>query len=128
MWVAYSTSHSSLQALNQLRQDFKPPSLEFENTGRFVAIAVVFGITIVAALLSGWLSLRVHHPGWATCCVSMLWLMIILLMFLGVGLLRGIYVVSTDSCLYAETFVVRYVAKKVVDPQTKTFVSSKTLS
>lgn len=112
-----------LQGIHDMKGSYEQPSLTFEDTGRFVAIAVVFGLTILASLLAGGLSLRVRHPIWASVWVAILWLFVAILMLLGVGLLKGVYVVGKDTCLYAETFVTRYANTKVTDPTKKAFVS-----
>lgn len=39
-----------------------------------------------------------------------------LLMFLGVGLLKGVNVVTTDGCLYAETFVFNFAFERIRSP------------
>jgi hypothetical protein len=108
--------------INSLQADIQPPSETFENTGRYIAIAVAFAITIVAALGSGLLSLKVRHPVWASAFVALLWLFVTFLMLLGVGLLSGVRVVSKDACLYSETFAVTYAKNKVQDPQKKEWI------
>lgn len=108
--------------IDDLQADIQPPSESFESTGRYIAIAVVFALTIISALGSGLLSLRVKHPVWASAFVALLWLFVTLLMLLGVGLLSGVRVVSKDACLYSETFAVNYAKDKVQDPQKKEWI------
>jgi hypothetical protein len=96
--------------------------MTFEDEGRFIAIAVMFSLTIVAALAAGLLSLRVGTPFWASFFVAALWFCVALLMLLGVGILQGVHAVSTDTCLYAETFAVHYAGQKVQDPQKSAFL------
>ncbi len=127
---ARSGIDSGIQAINDylkttiddLQANIQPPSESFESTGRYIAIAVCFALTIVAAIGAGLLSLTVRHPTWASAFVALLWLFVALLMLLGVGLLGGVRVVSKDACLYSETFAVYYAKNKVQDPQKKEWI------
>jgi hypothetical protein len=111
------------QTIASINNRFKSPSLAFEDTGRFIAIAVLFGLTIVFSIGAALLSLRVAHPKWASTFVALLWLFVALLMLLGVGLMQGVHVVGKDTCLYVETYAVEYATTKVDDPQKKEWVS-----
>ena len=100
-----------------IKDDYKGPSTVFQNKGRLITIAVLFGLTILAALGAALLALRVKHPVWASAFVAVLWFCTALLMLLGVGLLSGLVIVSKDACLYLENYAVDYAATKVVDSQ-----------
>jgi hypothetical protein len=109
-------------AIDDMQATIQPPSETFQDTGRYIGIAVSFALTIVAALGAGLLSLQVKHPTWASAFVALLWFFVALLMFLGVGLLSGVRVVSKDGCLYSETFAVYYAKSKVTDPQKREWI------
>lgn len=88
--------------IKDIRHSWERPTMAIENTWRFIPIAVVFGTTIlfsVVIAVTFW-SLRWYRA--STVALLFFWLDISLLMFLGVGLLRSVYVVSSDACLYAE--------------------------
>jgi len=108
--------------IDDMRSDFQLPSEDFETYGRFIAIAVAFALTIISALGSGLLSLRVKHPVWASAFVAVLWLFVGILMFLGVGLLGGVRIVSKDGCLYSETFAINYAKSRVQDQLKKEWI------
>jgi hypothetical protein len=108
--------------IDDLQAEIQPPSENFESTGRYIAITVAFALTIVSALGSGLLSLKVKHPVWASLFVAVLWFFVAVLMLLGVGLLSGVRVVSKDGCLYAETFAVNYAKSTVQDLQKKEWI------
>lgn len=108
--------------IHTMQTDYQPPTETFQDTGRYIAIAVMFALTIIAALGAGFLSLKVNHPIWASSFVALLWLCVCLLMLLGVGLLEGVKSVSGDACLYAETYAVQYAETKVGDPQKKQWI------
>ncbi len=105
-----------LQGLLGLRNSVEPPTMEFEETGRFIAIAVLFGRVILFSGLAGILSYGCRFPRWTSTNIIFLWFFVMLLMFLGVGLLKGVNVVTTDGCLYAETFVFNYALERITNP------------
>ena len=113
-----------VNTISTMQEDFRRPSLDFENKWRFVVIAILFGFMIIIALATGLFGARMTHIGWTAFFVALLWFIVMLLMLLGAGLLQGVYVVSTDTCLYAESFVLRYAMEKVDDPQRQEFVST----
>lgn len=110
-----------VQGLQGFRDDFEPPTLAFQNTGRFVAIAVLFGMVILFSLLSAGFVVWGSYPRVGATSVILLWLFVTLLMFLGVGLLKGVNYITEDGCLYSETFVVNYAADYIDDPLAKKF-------
>lgn len=108
--------------MDSFRGSLNPPTMAFENTGRFIAIAVLFGLVILISLLSGVLCVKCRHPRWTATSVILLWFFIALLMLLGVGLLQGVNYFSTDACLYSESFLVSLVLRRVQDPVLKNLV------
>lgn len=105
-----------------MENSFQDPTLFFEDKGRYIAIIVMFSLTIVASLGAGFLSLRVGHPIWASVFVALLWLCVGLLMIMGVAFLQGLSTVSKDACLYIENFSVNYVQSNVADGQKKQWI------
>lgn len=110
------TNTTFVQGLLGLRNSVEPPTMEFEETGRFIAIAVLFGLVILFSGLAGILSYGCRFPRWTSTNIIFLWFFVMLLMFLGVGLLKGVNVVTTDGCLYAETFVFNYALERITNP------------
>jgi hypothetical protein len=110
--------------MDTLHNDFRDPSYSFENTWRFVVIAVLFGLNIVSSLMAGAFSIQVGRPIFASFSVALLWFTVTLLMLFGVGLLRGVVVVSTDACLYTETFMRGLVQTRVTNLERREFVSN----
>lgn len=122
---AISTVESYMgDAIKDIQTDIKPASENFQDNGRYIAIAIMFGLTILAALLAGLFSLRVGHPVWASVFVALLWLCVCLLMLLGVGLLKGLWTVSEDACLYIESYAMRYAQTEVEDPQKREWITN----
>lgn len=105
-----------------MENNFQDPTLGFEDKGRYIAIVVMFSLTIVASIGAGFLSIRVGHPVWASVFVALLWLCVALLMLLGVAFLQGLSTVSKDACLYIENFSVNYVQANVADGQKKQWI------
>lgn len=99
-----STSYH-MQSIVQMENTYKPPSESFQLKDRYVAIAVVFGFTILFALAAGLLSLQVRFPKWASFCVAFLWFTVAILMLIGVGILQGLKRLGNDSCTYSEAYL-----------------------
>ncbi|KDD72551.1 hypothetical protein H632_c3199p0 [Helicosporidium sp. ATCC 50920] len=94
-----------LPTLQSAVDEVEPPTMAFQNRWRYIPIAVLFGVLIVLAAL---LALTLPRMRWyktASALTAVAWLDIALVMLLGVGILRGIYEVSGDVCLYGETYV-----------------------
>jgi hypothetical protein len=102
--------------ITDLEDKFEPPTMAIENKWRFIPIAVLFGlmILVVGAVLP-FVYWAKKYPRTATALVALLWLCTALLMLLGTGLLRGLYTVSSDGCLYAETFVINLARRKTAN-------------
>lgn len=96
--------------------------MTFENEGRFVAICILFSLVILLVILATVLSWRVTWPRTAAFMVALLWFFVALLMLLGMGLMNGIYYVSSDTCLYGESFAVQYAYNQVEDPVKREWV------
>ncbi|KAI8103383.1 hypothetical protein M9435_004722 [Picochlorum sp. BPE23] len=110
-----------VQGLQGFRDSFESPTMAFQTTGRFIAIAVLFGMVILFSLVSAGFVVWGSYPRVGATAVIMLWLFVALLMFLGVGLLKGVNYVAEDGCLYTETFVVNYAGDYIGDPLAKKF-------
>ena len=108
-----------VQGLQGFRNGTEPPTLAFQDYGRFIAIAVIFGVVILFSILASVCCVWCRFPRIAATSVILLWFFVALLMFLGVGLLKGINYVTEDGCLYAETFVVNYAANYIDSPVAK---------
>jgi hypothetical protein len=108
-----------IQGLQGFRNSTEPPTLAFEDYGRFIAIAVIFGVVILFSILASVCCVWCRFPRIAATSVILLWFFVALLMFLGVGLLKGVNYVTEDGCLYAETFVVNYAANYIDSPVAK---------
>ena len=79
-----------MQAISSFRANFEPPTLAIQDKWRFVPLAVVFGLAILAAALVALLVPRMRFRKSAALSVALLWLVVTLLMLLGVGALgRG---------------------------------------
>lgn len=109
-------------ALNDIERDYRSPTLSIENKWRFVVIGLLFGFSILISMMSGIFTIRLKHTGWAAFFVALLWFIVMLLMLLGTGLLQGVHVVSTDTCLYGENFAYRYAMDQINDEETRNFV------
>ena len=81
-----------IAGFSEFREDFQPPTLAFQDTWRFVAIGVGFGLLILFALLSSALTVWARFPRLGSTCTILLWAMVALLMFLGAGVLSGVKV------------------------------------
>lgn len=103
--------------ITDIENDFKPPTMALQEKWRFIPIAVVFGVVILVVLLTLVAIWFMTWPKSTSFLTALLWFMVALLMLLGVGLLRGVYVVSDDACLYAESYVVAYARRKAGDSQ-----------
>lgn len=110
------TNSTFVQGLQGLRDSLESPTMAFQETGRFIAIAVLFGLVILFSGVAGVLSYGCRFPRWTSTNIIFLWFFVMLLMFLGVGLLKGLNVVTTDGCLYAETFVYNYALERISNP------------
>ncbi|KFM26427.1 hypothetical protein F751_2644 [Auxenochlorella protothecoides] len=75
-----------------------------QHTYRFIPIAIVFGVVILLTLILLWLGARMKYPKTTSFVVALYWTSVALLMFLGVGLLNGIFEVANDACRYSETY------------------------
>lgn len=106
--------------MDSFRDSLETPTLAFQEYGRFIAIAVLFGMVILFALIAGILAVWGRFPRWVSTATILLWFFIALLMLLGVGLLSGVNYVTKDGCLYAETFVVNY-ANEYIAPEAKAY-------
>lgn len=91
-------------AIDNFQGDVEPPTLAFENTWRFIPIAVLFGVSILCASLAGIFCYNIRWPKWTSTIIAILWLDIALLTLLGAGLMSGVNVVTEDTCLYVETY------------------------
>jgi hypothetical protein len=78
---------------------------------------VCFGLTIFVSLLCAAAFWRLRWYRTATAALWLLWLTIALLMLLGVGLLKGLYVVSSDSCKYVEFLSYKLAGRKISGDQ-----------
>lgn len=81
-----------IAGFNEFRADFQPPTLAFQETWRFVAIGVGFGLILLFALLSSALTIWARYPRLGSTSTILLWAMVALLMFLGAGALNGVKV------------------------------------
>jgi hypothetical protein len=105
-----------------VENDYKPPTLAFDEQGRFICIAVLFGLVIVFAALATLLTFNMYYRAWGAFSVALLWFFVMLLMLLGMGVLNGVNYVSTDTCMYAETFAMDYAFNQVTDPVQRNWV------
>lgn len=111
--AANVSNETFVQGLKGFRDDIEPSTYVFQNTGRFIAIGVAFGLVILFAILAAALTIWTRWPRLgATSCI-LLWFMDALLMLLGVGLLNSIKYITEDGCLYAESFVVNLATERV---------------
>ncbi|KAL4420686.1 hypothetical protein ABPG75_010342 [Micractinium tetrahymenae] len=104
------------QTVTDIRSDWEGTTMSIQDTWRFIPIPVLFGLAILIAAACCLLCWRVRRPGAAKLFTMLLWLDAALLMLLGAGLMRGVYVGSTDSCLYVDTLSLDLAHRKVTDP------------
>lgn len=116
------TNNTFLGGFDDFRSTAEAPSTAFENTGRFVAFAVIFGMVILLGGLSTGFSYGCKYPRWTSTINILLWFFVALLMLLGVGLFKGVNYVTTDGCLYAETFIFNYAVNSISSPKTQELV------
>lgn len=118
--AAEISNETFVQGMQSFRDSLQTPTLAFQEYGRFIAIAVMFGTVILFSLIAGLLSVWARFPRWVSAATILLWFFVALLMLLGVGLLSGVNYVTKDGCLYAETFVVNY-ANDYIAPGAKAY-------
>lgn len=118
--AAETSNKTFVEGLAGFRESLQPPTLAFQEYGRFIAIAVLFGLIILSAIVGGLLAVWARYPRWASSAIILLWFFVTLLMLLGVGLLSGVNYVTKEGCLYAETFVVNY-ADDFIAPELKSY-------
>lgn len=94
-----------------------------EDTLRPIIITVLFGLTLIAAIVALVLVLWKPRPSWASVAIAFLWFLTALLMIVGAGLFSGGLAVAEDSCLYIETYTIQYVLNKVDAPAKREWVS-----
>jgi hypothetical protein len=112
-----------LQAVESMNAILRPPTEQFQETWRFVPIAIIFAFNIILAGVASVLCWRLHHPKSASLAVALLWLMTALLLLVGAGVMNGAYEVGQDSCLYGETFVSKYAGQQIDDSFATTKIS-----
>ncbi|KAL4855614.1 hypothetical protein ACK3TF_003939 [Chlorella vulgaris] len=103
--------------ISDIRSSFYGPSMAVEDTWRFVLIGAVFGATILIALVCAATFWSLHWYRCSVLALVLLWLDITVLMWLGVGLLRSVSVVTSDACLYGEYFSIQLAQRKVAESQ-----------
>jgi hypothetical protein len=81
-----------ISGFSEFREDFEPPTFAFQDTWRFVAIGVCFGLLILFVLLSSALTVWARFPRLGSTCTILLWAMVAVLMFLGAGVMSGVKV------------------------------------
>ena len=118
--AAEISNETFVQGMQSFRDSLETPTLAFQEYGRFIAIAVMFGMVILFSLVGGLLAVWGRFPRLVSTAIILLWLFVALLMLLGVGLLSGVNYVTKDGCLYAETFVVNY-ANDYIAPEAKAY-------
>lgn len=111
------SNNTFISGLNEFRQDVEPKTFVVHDTARFIVIGVVFGLVIFCALVASAITIRARHPRWGATMTIILWFMVAILMLLGVGLLDGFKYLSSDGCLYAESFVMSYATRLDGDSQ-----------
>jgi hypothetical protein len=100
------------QTITDIKNDFESPTMALQEKWRFIPFIVLFSVMILlipAVMLAVW---KLTWPKTAVFLTALLWLVVALFMLIGTGVMRGVYVVSDDACLFAETFVVSFVARK----------------
>ncbi|KAL4427882.1 hypothetical protein ABPG75_001971 [Micractinium tetrahymenae] len=88
-----------------------------EDTWRYVAAAVLYGLLIVLSLatpLGCWFG---TWPRLTALLAALLWLCVALLMAVGTGVLRGVEVASGNACLFAESYVLEIATTKLAGSQ-----------
>lgn len=115
-------STTLLGGIEDMIRDYYPPSMAFQNKWRFIPIIVLFAVAVLLCLVM--IPLVWRMTWYKTTCglMALLWLDVTLLMLLGVGLLNGLYVVSNDSCLYAENFAITFAERKVSDARQRELI------
>jgi hypothetical protein len=111
--------NSVLKTIYDLNEDYRDSSLAFQNTWRYIPIAVTFGLTILATFLAALSTYTMKHPKTSSVMVSLLWFDIAVLMLLGAGMMSGVYELSGDTCLYTEAYVLRRAENTINDPDTR---------
>lgn len=101
-----------VQRLDDFIGDYQGPTQAVENTWRYVALAVFFGLLILAATAGTLLGLGGRWARTAAFFVLMLWLLTSLLMLLGAGLLGTGYHLTSGTCLYGEAWGQREAAAR----------------
>ncbi|KAI7837809.1 hypothetical protein COHA_008437 [Chlorella ohadii] len=92
------------QTITDIKDDFESPTMALQ----VIMFSVMIGL-VPLVLLAVW---KLTWPKTAVFLVALLWLVVALFMLIGTGVMRGVYVVSDDACLFAETFAISYVTRK----------------
>ena len=79
--------------MNGIESDFKPPSYIVQDTWRYVVFAVIFGLTLLAAILVLAFCWTLRPACLAALFTAVLWFFVFLLMVVGVGLFNGVHTV-----------------------------------
>ncbi|KAL4442089.1 hypothetical protein ABPG77_011350 [Micractinium sp. CCAP 211/92] len=101
------------QALGDLQSRFEGTTMAVQDTWRYVAAAVLYGLLIVLSLsapLGCWFG---TWPRLTALLVALLWLCVTLLMAVGTGALRAVGNASGDACLFAESYVLETATAKL---------------
>ena len=84
------------QTIADLESKWRGPTMAVEDTWRYVAIAVAFGLLIAVALVAALATWRLSWPATTALLVALLWLLATCLMALGLGELGW----ELPSCLF----------------------------
>ncbi|PSC69823.1 DNA-directed RNA polymerase I RPAC2 [Micractinium conductrix] len=103
------------KTIADLESKWRGPTMAVEDTWRYVAIAVAFGLLIAVALVAALATWRLSWPATTALLVALLWLLATCLMALGLGVLRSVEAASDGACLQAEAYVVQQAAAKLGD-------------
>lgn len=99
--------------LRDIQSRFEGSTMAVQDTWRYVAAAVLYGLLIALSLatpLGCWFG---SWPRLTALLLALLWLCVALLMAVGTGALRGVGAASGDACLFSESYVLKTAASKL---------------
>lgn len=109
-----------MQSIAQFSNSYKSLTLNgFQNIGRVVIAAVLFGLTIAFSLLVGALCIKLWSPLLTIFVIILYWILVAALLLIGVGFFLGVERVGNETCLYSETFVMSQARTRITDAVTQ---------
>lgn len=109
--VAASVQTQGLSVFNEITKA-QPESEKINGKYRIAALVVLFGLYAVIAIFVGGLGALGRTPRTTSAFLLLFWLLTGFILVLGAGIGLGAYHISKDTCLYAESYILRLASEK----------------